>query len=197
MRNPLLYTALLAAPLALGACATTNAPVDVTRFHLDSAIERGSVIVEPAPGGDPQSLEFKTYADAVQAQLEKVGYAPAERLGTSLLVAVVTINRDSREPIAKRSPVSVGIGGGSGGYGGGVGGGISFGLGGKPGATLVTQLSVQLKRRADQSVVWEGRAISEVSEKSQAAQPAAIATKLAAALFGDFPGESGRTIRVK
>lgn len=197
MRNPLLSAALLATPLALGACATTGAPVDVTRFHLDQAIERGSVLVEPAPGGDPESLEFKTYADSVQRELQRVGYVPAERLGTSLFVAVVTIEREEREPTVKRSPVSIGLGGSTGSYGGGVGGGISFGLGGKPGATLITQLSVQLKRRADQSVVWEGRAVSEVSEKSQAAQPAAIAARLAAALFGDFPGESGRTIRVK
>ena len=189
---------LLALPLALGACATATSPVQVTRFHLGQAIERGSAVVEPATGGDANSLEFKTYAAAVQRELQGIGYVPSEGLGSTLFVAVVAISRDSRAALARRSPVSIGIGGGSGGYGGGVGGGISFGLGGGArGDIVVTELSVKLKRRADQSVVWEGRAQIEARENAPAAQPGIAADKLAAALFRDFPGESGRTISVK
>ena len=184
--------------LALGACATAPSPIDVTRFHLSQAIERGSAVVEPAASGDPDSLEFRTYADAVQRELQRVGYVPAEGLRTSLFVAVVNVERDSREAAPRRSPVSIGLGGGTGGYGGGVGAGISFGLGKKGGGAIVaTRLSVQLKRRADQSVVWEGRAEGEAPESAAGAQPAAAAARLAEALFRDFPGESGRTIRVK
>lgn len=198
MRRGLISAFVLATPLLLGACVSGPGPVDVTRFHLGQPIERGSVIVEPAPGGlDADSLEFKTYGDAVMGQLQRVGYAPAERLGTSLYVAVIRIDRDERNAVVQRSPVSVGLGGSTGSYGGGVGGGISFGIGGKPKSTLVTQLSVQLKRRSDQTIVWEGRAVTQNSEKSEAAQPTATAARLAAGLFGDFPGESGRTIRVK
>ncbi|WP_414900989.1 DUF4136 domain-containing protein [Sphingomonas flavalba] len=184
--------------VALGACATGPSPIDTTRFHLNQALERGSAMVEPVAGGDADSLEFRTYADAVQRELQRVGYVPAERLGTSLYVAVLSIERDSREGPPRRSPVSIGLGGGTGGYRGGVGGGISFGLGKKGSDVIVgTRLTVQLKRRADQTVVWEGRAETTAQEGAADAQPATTAARLAEALFRDFPGESGRTIRVK
>lgn len=51
-------------------------------------------------------------------------------------------------------------------------------------------LDVKLRRRADASIVWEGRAVP--------ADPArADAGKLARALFKDFPGQSGVTITVR
>ena len=58
---------------------------------------------------------------------------------------------------------------------------------------LVAELAVTIKRRVDQSPVWEGRA-QGVSDIKSADQQAG---KLAAALFTGFPGESGRTIEVK
>ena len=57
------------------------------------------------------------------------------------------------------------------------------------------QLSVQLKRRSDGSIVWEGRAREPIA--AGAAVPPATVSRLAAAMFRDFPGESGRTIQVK
>jgi hypothetical protein len=91
--------------------------------------------------------------------------------------------------------VTIGIGGGTGGWRGGVGGGASFGVGGG-GARAVTgtSLEVRIKRRSDGSVIWEGRGRSEVPARSPLAQPTAAVERLAAAMFGDFPGESGRTI---
>ncbi len=179
--------------LSLGACATPTPPVQVARFHLNQPIERGSVVIEPITG-EENSLEFRTYAAAVDRELRRIGYVPSEGLATTLYVANVGIRRDIRPGGAKRSPVSIGLGGGS----GGVGAGLSFGLGGGGSNNVViTQLSVQLKRKADQSVVWEGRAQLEAGEKAPAAQPGMAASKLAEALFGDFPGESGRTITVK
>lgn len=179
--------------LSLGACATPTPPVQVARFHLNQPIERGSVVIEPIAGAE-DSLEFRTYAAAVSRELQRNSYVPSEGLATTLFVANVGISRDVRSGMAKRSPVSIGLGGGS----GGVGGGLSFGLGGGgSGNVVITQLTVQLKRRSDQTVVWEGRAQSEARENTPAAQPGIAASKLAEALFGDFPGESGRTITVK
>ena len=51
-----------------------------------------------------------------------------------------------------------------------------------------------IKRRVDQSPVWEGHARSVVGGPTP---DAAIADRLAAALFTGFPGESGRTITVR
>jgi hypothetical protein len=183
----------LAPLLALGACMTPTAPTEVTRFHLGQVNERGTVAVEAVPN-TPAGMEFGTYARAVEQELNRLGYAPVDAVGQSLYVAVVDVRTGTRESSGGGSPVSVGIGGGTGGWGGGVGGGVSFGLGGGRGGLVVgTQLSVQLKRRSDQTIVWEGRARGEASERDSSD----LAQRLAIALFRDFPGESGRTISVR
>lgn len=196
LRRPAsLFTLALSA--ALAGCATPTPPVDVTRFHLGQPIERGTIAIEPAPGGDANSLEFRTYAAAVADQLRRIGYVPTDRVGNGLYVAIVDVRRAVRPAGPSRSPVTIGVGGGTGGFGGGVGGGVSFGVGGNRDRTLIgTQLAVQLKRRSDDSIMWEGRARVEAREDAPAAQPGIAAQRLAEALFRDFPGESGRTISV-
>ena len=62
---------------------------------------------------------------------------------------------------------------------------------------VATQLGVRIQRRSDGSVAWEGRAEMEARGGTPAASRAAAADRLATALFRDFPGESGRTIRVR
>ena len=195
------FLALGVAAAALAGCATTSPlpPTEVIRYHLGEPIARGTIAVEPLAGGAPASLEFKTYAAAVQTELLKVGYTvPAQGVMPDY-VATVAFTRTSREGPPRQSPVSIGIGGGgfSGGRrGGGVGlgGGIGFPIGkSRPTELLVAELAVTIKRRADQSPVWEGKAqgISDIKGADQQAG------KLARALFTGFPGESGRTITVR
>jgi hypothetical protein len=93
--------------------------------------------------------------------------------------------------------VTIGIGGGTGGWHSGVGGGASFGVGGGPREVVGTLLDVRIKRRSDGTVFWQGQASIEQPAASADAQPAVTVEKLAAALFRDFPGESGRTIRLR
>lgn len=189
--------ALIATAPTLAGCATAVPPVNVTRFHLDRAIERGTIFVEPAPGTDGTGLEYGAYAAAVTDELRQIGYVPAESVAGALYVAVVSLERGTRAAPPKPSPVTVGLGGGTGGMGGGFGGGLTIALGGgKRGAITATQLAVQLKRRADGTVMWEGRARMEAREQAPAAQPGLGAARLAGALFGGFPGESGKTITV-
>jgi hypothetical protein len=57
-------------------------------------------------------------------------------------------------------------------------------------------LAVRIVRRSDQVVIWEGTAVQFAKAGSPAAQPGIAASKLAEALFKDFPGVSGETIRV-
>lgn len=202
--NPYLRLALLATLPALAAgCTTTgvHTPIDVTRYHLGQPLERTTVSVVPMTGAMDVTPEFRAYADAVQAELNKQGYVPATSDRPAGYIASVSFTRASRGVIQDRPPVSVGLGGGSfgGSRGGGVGlgGGISFGLGKrKQQEILVSQLWVQLRRRAGENVIWEGRAeTTGVGIKDN--QPAATAQRLAAALFKDFPGESGITTTVK
>lgn len=198
--NPYLRLALLATLPALAAgCTTTNArpPVDVTRYHLSEPFERTTVSVVPMSGAMDVTPEFRAYADAVQAELAKQGYVAATSDRPAGYIASVSFTRASRGVVREPSPVSIGLGGGSFGGGVGLGGGVSFGLGKrKQNEILVSQLWVQLRRRAGESVIWEGRAeTTGVGIKDN--QPAATAQRLAAALFKDFPGESGITTTVK
>ena len=187
---------------ALAGCATgpTTFPVQATRFHYDPVTERGTVTVEPLPGPTTPSLEYKTYAAAVEAELLRVGFtapAPGQR---GQYVATVGFTRAPRALPPRRSPVQIGLGGGvgGGGYrsGGGVGGGVSFPLGASGGREgIVTELSVRLRKGPD--AIWEGQAQSLTDTTAPNADTAAIAARLAGALFTGFPGESGRTIEVR
>ncbi|MGJ3625846.1 hypothetical protein AB5I41_00575 [Sphingomonas sp. MMS24-JH45] len=98
---------------ALSACATgpQSFPVQATRFHYDAVAGRGSVAVEPLAGGAPASIEYKTYAAAVQAELLRLGFtnpAPGTR---AQYIATVGFTRASRA-LPRRSPLQIGLGGG-------------------------------------------------------------------------------------
>jgi hypothetical protein len=190
--------AAFAAAALLSACATTGGgagPVDVTRFHLGAPIARESVSVEPLNGFAGVSPEDQLYANAIAAELGPLGFAPAVSSPYSTYIAAFNFKRTSQGTVRKRPPVTIGIGGGSFGGNVGVGGGASFGIGGGRAELIATELSVQLKRRSDNTIIWEGRAVTEAL--NQGGEPAITAQRLSHALFKGFPGESGITITVK
>jgi hypothetical protein len=198
MSKRLILAASLA--LSLSACATAVPPVEVTRFHINDPARSGTIAVEEMRGNPDISLEFRTYAAAVAQEWQRVGFTPVTAGATSDYVASVAFRRSFRPSGVDRSgkPVSVGVGGGigSGGYSG-LGVGIGINLSGKPKDIVTTELHVQLRRRADSTMIWEGRALTEAREGTPAAQPGLAAQKLSAALIGGYPGESGRSITVK
>lgn len=196
--------ALAAAPLALGACATTgsgSAPTEVSRYHLGQPVPPGTVSVEPQPGGATMGPELALYADAVSAELGRIGFSPVPTGTSSEYIAVVDFRRTSGGVVRTPPRFSIGVGGGSfgGGRGGGVGlgGGVSTGIGGRTRAILLSEISVALRRRADGTVVWEGKARRPDLSGRDDAQPAVTAGRLANALFRGFPGESGVTTTVR
>ena len=188
----------------LAACTTVSLPpTEVLRYHLGEPLDRGTIAVQPLSAG-PASLEFKSYAAAVQGELIKVGYnPPAVATAKPQFIATVGFTRTTQAGPPRQSPISVGIGGGgfSGGRGGGgvgLGGGVGFPIGGGGrDAILVTEMAVTIKRSLDQSPVWEGRAQTFADARKPDATSQIQAEKLASALFAGFPGESGRTIQVK
>ena len=198
MSKRLILAASLA--LSLSACATAAPLVEVTRFHVGEPARSGTIAVEEMLGNPDISLEFRTYAGVVAQQCQQVGFTTAPAGATSDYVALVSFRRSFRPTGPDRSgkPVSVGVGGGigSGGYSG-LGVGIGINLSGKPKDIVTTQLHVQLRRRSDSATIWEGRAYTEAKQGTPAAQPGIAAQKLAGALIGGYPGESGRTITVK
>lgn len=197
---PPIATGVLAALLVSG-CTAMTPPVDVTRFHNAQVapIIPGTVRIQAnvTEEGDGRSLEYGTYSAALLRELQRVGFAEArDDPDKSEYVARYTIDRAVLSASGARSPVSVGVGGSTGSYGSGVGLGIGINLGGRPKDKIVTELSVRISSRASGNVVWEGRASIEAKQGSPAAQPGLAAAKLAEALFRDFPGVSGTTIRV-
>ena len=53
------------------------------------------------------------------------------------------------------------------------------------------ELNVRIQRRSDATVLWEGRASGPIADYGAAVD------RLVPAVFQDFPGESGRTIRIR
>ena len=186
--------------LSLAGCATAVPPVEVTRFHVGNPAQSGTLAVEEMAANPDAGLEFRTYAAAVEQELQRVGFIAAPAGARSDYVASVGFRRSFRPTGYGNDgrPVSVGVGGavGSGGYSG-MGVGIGINLSGRPKDMVTTELQVQIRRRSDSTTIWEGRAFTQAREGTPAAQSGIAAQKLASALIGGYPGESGRTITVK
>ncbi len=194
-----MMTGLAAASLLAG-CTTTpaSAPVEVTRYRVDN-VGRGSIVLAPQESYLPGS-DYRLYADAVGHALEQQGYTLVPDGGSGDYVARIAISTDRRAS-SQRAPVSIGLGAGgfTGDRGGGVGlgGGVSFPIGrGRAREQVATTLSVNIVTR-EGGGVWEGHAATQEIRPAGAGDLNATASKLAAALFTGFPGESGRTIEVK
>jgi hypothetical protein len=173
---------LLAASLA--ACSTSQSGrvaqsgVEATRFHLGQIVAQGQIAVEAFDPADANMSEFGGYSASVQRQLTRLGWTVAATSRETEQVALIDVQQGSRAAMTGR-----------------VGGGAALGAGASA-TSMATLLEVRIRRRSDGTVIWEGRALSDAPAAS-GAQRAAVVEKLAEALFRDFPGESGRTIRLR
>ena len=185
--------AFLALPLSLSACMIPTGPVEVTRFNRAAegvVYGQGSFNVRSL--GD--NLSLSPYIAAVQREMTRVGYNQA--LAEGDVRADVSVSRNEFRG-NDRGPVSVGVGGSTGSYGSGVGEGVGVNLnslGDQRG--IVTTLSVRIIRRSDNLVIWEGTASQRGAANSPAAQPGIAASKLAGALFKDFPDANGEAVTI-
>lgn len=188
---------------ALGGCAAdygVQRYATATRFHLGQEIARGEIAIEPAAREDMGSLEFGQIAASVERELTRLGWNVVHGNARSEQVAVIRVEQGAR--LAESSGFSIGFGVGGADYGrhgGGVGGGVGaeIPITGQANQVVGTQLGVRIQRRSDATVAWEGHAEMEALGGTPLAGRAGAADRLAAALFQDFPGESGRTIRVR
>ncbi len=204
----LLPVAFAAAPLLLLAgCVTPTGPVEVTRFHAvdqRAALGKGTIAVIAAPGQETASMEWRGWQLAVERELAKLGYqiATQENRDSAGQIATLALTREMLEPQDKRGPISVGVGGSTGSYGSGVGIGIGLNLGGGPKPEVATRMQVMIRQRdaagnLAASNLWEGRAAMRVRQGSPIAANDLAASRMAAALFTGFPGQSGETIEVQ
>lgn len=187
-----------AAVVALAGCATTNAGIDVKRFHLGTPVTRGTVALVPADPTASFSLEYRSYADAVAAELSAQGFTPVGVAAGPAYLATLTVTQNVSVGPRKPPAVTIGIGGGgfTGGRGSGLGlgGGVAFPVGhGSQTAVEIDSIRVQLKRRADEALIWEGSAQAALDTRSPHASLGRAVPAMAHALLDGFPGASGVT----
>jgi hypothetical protein len=203
----------------LAACATPfNA--NVTRFQTQLPAPQGQsfavVADDPALAG---GLEFSQYAAHVSQQMQRLGYTPASSPENANLLVRFDYGVDrGRERVRRTgfsdpfydpwygySPFRYRGGFGRGGFGYGRypgfyrGGPWAYGFhdpffgGGIDSYTVYTSgIDLKIDRRADGQRLFEGKAEAlSTSNRLQYLVP-----NLVDAMFTDFPGESGRTVRI-
>ena len=170
--STILLAAALAGCTSVGGGAAAMGGVDVSRTHLGQPIARAQIAVEPANPADANSPAFRASSAAVERELTRNGYTVVPMSRTSEQVARIEVREGSHAALTTGWA------------------GVQPRRGAAANAML---LDVRIQRRSDGSVFWQGRAVDE----NAGADRGATVDRLAAALFRDFPGESGRTIRVR
>ena len=177
--------------LALAGCASTardgprSGGLEVARFHLGEPIARSQIAIEPFDKADANRPEFPAYAAAVARQLTRLGWTVVNGGGPTEQLALIDLEQGSRESIADLTAARIGRS-------------VSPTRGEGSSANITASLlEVAIRRRSDGTVFWEGRAVAEARTGSPEAARTAVVERLAEALFRDFPGESGRTIRLR
>ena len=191
MKTAFLRSGALILVLSLAACASGGdkkpaaGGIDVARFHLGEPVARAQIAVEPFDKADGNRPEFPAYAAAVGRQLTRLGWTVVPTATQSEQIALIDLEQGSREAVAALSAARIGRG-------------LSATTPSGTSANVTASLlEVAIRRRSDGTVFWEGRAVGEAPTGSAQAARTAAVERLADALFRDFPGESGRTIRVR
>ena len=201
--KPLARVALpLALALGLSACATPF-KADVSRFAVPLPAPQGQTFaVVPEDPKLAGGLEFATYANAVAAEMQQLGYTRAASPETADMLVRFDYDVDNgRERV--RSTPGVGSAFGPWGRWGGWGGGFgAWGYGfndpffGGPDVRSYTvytsEVDLKIDRRADGQRLFEGKA-EAVSRSNRLPR---LVPNLVDALFTDFPGNSGETVRI-
>ncbi len=179
----------LAALLLLLAGCARNFEAEVTRFHQITQVGGQSATVVPA---DPQlqGLEFASFADIVGRHLERYGYSAAGQATPDLRVVM---GYGLAEIGSEQSGPVVGVGLGRYGRHTGVSFSGLFNLGGGRRTYYSYRLDLVIEDAATGQRIFEGHSITS----GQGADMGAVMPYLVAALFENFPGDSGQTIRVE
>lgn len=191
MKAPFLRNCMILMAASLAGCSTSGGGggsaggVEVARFHLGEQVARSQIAIEPFDRADSNSAEWPAYAAAVERHLTRLGWTVVRTVGQSEQVALIDVTQGGREAIAAQTSARIGRS-----LAPSASAGSSAGI-------VATLLEVGIKRRSDGTVFWEGRAVDEARTGSAQAASQAAVERLAAALFRDFPGESGRTIRIR
>ncbi len=207
--------------LTLTAACATPFEARVARFQSLPAPGGQTFTIQSHDPHKAGGLEFATYANLVTQRLVAVGFRPAPDPRSATLVVnfdyAVTNPRERVETtpgfgyggfgpyggfggIGYRGGYGRGFGYGGFGYGGfGYGGygGYGYGFGGYPETYSYTiynsHVDLRINRAADNVSVFEGRAETVATTNDLTK----LVPNLITAIFTNFPGNSGQTIRVQ
>ena len=174
-----------------------------------------SFIVVPAKGEDVGGLEFSRYAELVAQQMQAQGFARAPSINQATMIVQVgyDVSDPQTEIVSDPFPHY--------GYGYGYGWGYPFygrrrssfywgwndpfwygrygGYGGygpydgiRTYTYYVSELDMNIRRKADNASLFEGKA----KARSRSDNPAKTVPSLVQAMFSGFPGNSGETIKI-
>lgn len=203
--------AFLPAVLFLSGCATPFR-ADVQRFQRLPAPSGQTFTVTSTDPGLAGGIEFSQYAELVSQQLIEEGYVPATSPGTADLVVSLDyeVDKGTERIVRDYDPFW------GGGYGFGYGWGHGyypyygrhryvFGYndpflwgGGYGGSSIrsytvyQSEVSMTIDRAADNLRLFEGRA----EARSRSDRLPYLVPNLVEAMFTDFPGNSGETVRI-
>jgi hypothetical protein len=192
-----------AALLALSACAT-GLPTQVSRFQAMPAPQGQSFVIQPADPRDQGGLEFSQYADIVRRHLIEVGYTPAPSQQAATFVVELDYGVDNGREKVVTSP--------------GFPGAFHpfypryyhgfhrpyfygwhdpfwspFDYPRVSSYTVYTSyLDMDIRRTADGQSLFEGTA----QARSRTDRLQELVPSLAQAMFTNFPGRSGETVKI-
>lgn len=192
-----LRVAPIIALMALAACRGGPADIEVTRFHLGAPITRGSITVEAVDPAQATTVEFRTFQAVVIEELANIGFGAPVAGAPSEFVATMAYTQTTQSSRAAPASTQVGFGFSAGGSGPvSTGAAVAVPVGRRDSLVAVNTLSMQIKRRANMTPIWEGRASVTEPAGTEAASMSTTIRPLSRALLKDFPGTSGTTVRI-
>lgn len=131
------------------------------------------------------------FETAVGDQLARAGYKP-QAPGPRQKIEYVVTSEVIQPPEPPHSPVHGGVGLGVGNYGSGMGLGIAIDLSKPRGALIATRIDARISDAVTHELLWQGRAEVMARENDKHWRPEAVAGRLSAALFRNFPRPTTR-----
>ena len=205
-KSPLSSLARIGLPVllagTLAACATPF-KADVSRFALQLPAPQGQTFaVVPEDPRLVGGLEFAAYAERVAGEMEELGYRRAASPDVADLLVRFDYRVDNGRERVRTDFNGAGFAGGPfwgpwGGWGGGAWGyGFNDPFFGGPNVrsyTIYTSgIDLKIDRAVDGQRLFEGKA----EAVSRSNRLPALVPNLVDAIFTDFPGHSGETLRI-
>ena len=168
--------------------------VEIQTFVANSprvaALGHGPIVIA-ASSGSSAPVGDDLFEAALADQLAHAGYQPNAPQPGQIIDYTVT-HEVIQPPEPPHSPVHGGVGVGVGNRGSGMGLGIAIDLSKPLGALIATRIEARISDAATHELLWQGRAEVLSRENDKHWRMEAIAARLSAALFRNFPRPMAR-----